>query len=287
MTEPPIICAEGIWFAYPGADWALRDVSLRIEPGEYVAIIGANGAGKTTLAKQFNGLLLPVKGQVRVQGKDTASLRPRELARSVGYVFQNPDHQIFAATTRQEIAFGPDNLGLSESAVLERVSDSLARFALEEAADIPPALLSYPLRRKVALAAVYAMRPAALILDEPTGGLDRDSVGDVMGAVADLHRDGHAIVLITHDMKLVARETQRVVLIHDGGISLDASPAEAFSHTGRLPTRETVPAQITRMSQSLAQYGMTAPALTVEEFVSGYLSAVSPGDQDGGGMFRC
>jgi energy-coupling factor transport system ATP-binding protein len=287
MAEPAIVSVEGVWFAYPGADWTLRDVSVRVEPGEYVAIIGANGAGKTTLAKQLNGLLLPDKGQVRVQGQDTASLRPGDLARAVGYVFQNPDHQIFAATTREEVAFGPGNLGLTDPEVLDRVGDALARFGLDEAADAPPAVLGFPLRRKVALAAVYAMRPRVLILDEPTGGLDRDSVREVMEAVADLHREGHSIVLITHDMRLVASQTERVVLLQDGRIALDTSPARAFAPSGGLGDGDAAMPQITRLSHSLARFGVGAPALNVQEFVSACAAALSPGRHDPDGTGRC
>ncbi|MBC8449301.1 MAG: ATP-binding cassette domain-containing protein [Chloroflexi bacterium] len=270
MTEQPLIAAEDVWFAYPNAGWVLRDVSLHIAGGEYVAIVGRNGAGKTTLAKLCNGLLLPTRGRVRVLGQDTASLRPRQLAGAVGYVFQNPDHQIFAATTREEIAFGPHNLGLSEADVRARTDDALARFGLQEVADTPPAMLGFALRRKVALAAVYAMRPRALILDEPTGGLDRDSVGEVMRAVAGLHAEGHSIILITHDMALVAGQAQRVVLLQEGQIVLDATPRETFAQGERLRAAGLVPPQITRLAQRLAPHGLPADLLTVEEFASAY-----------------
>jgi len=274
MTKQPIIAAEGVWFTYLDGDWVLRDVNLRIEAGEYVAIIGPNGAGKTTLAKQFNGLLLPTRGQVRVQGRETASLRPRELARAVGYAFQNPDHQIFAATTREEIAFGPRNLGLSEAEVRARADDALARFGLNDVADAPPALLSFGLRRKVALAAVYAMRPQALILDEPTGGLDRASIREVMNVVADLHAEGHTVILITHDMELVAEQAERVILLHAGQVLLDTTPREAFVQSERLRAAGLTPPQITRLAQRLAPHDFPADLLTVEEFVAAYVGKV-------------
>lgn len=271
MAEQPLIEAEGMWFAYPGADWTLRDVSLRLAGGEYVAIIGRNGAGKTTLAKLCNGLLRPTRGRVCVLGQDTVSLCPCELASAVGYVFQNPDHQIFAATTREEIAFGPRNLGLGEAEVRARIEEALARFGLQEVADAPPALLSFALRRKVALAAVYAMRPRALILDEPTGGLDRDSVHEVMGAVASLHAEGHTIILITHDMALVAGQVRRVILLHEGRIVLDAPPRQTFAQSERLRAAGLTPPQITRLAQRLAPYGLPADLLTVDEFVAAYV----------------
>jgi energy-coupling factor transport system ATP-binding protein len=148
---------------------------------------------------------------------------------------------------------------------------------LQELAEVPPAVLGFPLRRKVALAAVYAMRPQALILDEPTGGLDRDSVGEVMGAIADLHAAGHSIILITHDMELVAREAERVVLLQDGRIVLDAEPREAFALVARLGIGELVPPQISRLSRSLATYGLHTPTLTVGEFVLSYARVLAAG----------
>jgi len=271
MTESPIITAEGVWFAYTDGEWALQDVSLRIEPGEYVAIIGPNGAGKTTLAKQFNGLLLPTRGRVRVLGRETANLGPEKLAHIVGYVFQNPDHQIFAPSTREEIAFGPRNLGLSDTEVRARADEALARFGLSDMADVPPAVLSFGLRRKVALAAVYAMRPQVLILDEPTGGLDRDSVREVMGLVAKLHAEGHTIILITHDMELVAEQAERVILLHGGRVLLDAGTREALTQGERLESVGLMPPQITRLAQGLALYGLPADVLTVREFVAAYV----------------
>ena len=284
MAEHPIIAADEVWFAYPEAGWALRDVSLRIRAGEYVAIIGSNGAGKTTLAKQFNGLLLPTRGQVRVLGQETSSLRPRQLASAVGYVFQNPDHQIFAATTWEEIAFGPRNLGLSEPDVCARIDDALARFGLKKMADAPPAVLGFALRRKVALAAVYAMRPQALILDEPTGGLDWDSVSEVRSAVAGLHAEGHTIILITHDIALVAEEAERVIFLQAGQVLLDGSPREAFGRGEPLRAAGLVPPQITRLAQRLAPSGLPADVLTVEEFVRAYAGVHSTHGQGGGGV---
>jgi len=280
MTQQPIIAAEGVWFAYLDGNWVLQDVNLRIKAGEYVALIGPNGAGKTTLAKQFNGLLWPTRGQVRVLGQETTNLRPQELARTVGYVFQNPDHQIFAATTREEIGFGPRNLGLDGAEVRARTDDALARFGLEDVAEAPPALLSFGLRRKVALAAVYAMRPQVLILDEPTGGLDWVTVREVMGTVAELHAEGHTIILITHDMELVAEQADRVILLHAGRVLLDARPREAFAQSEQLRAAGLTPPQITRLAQRLHPFGFPADLLHVGEFVHAYVQLYG---HEGGG----
>jgi len=281
MAEQPLIAAEGLWFAYPEADWALTDVSLSIYPGEYVALVGPNGAGKTTLAKQLSGLALPGRGSVWIQGRDTASLQPRDMASTVGYVFQNPDHQIFAATTREEIAFGPHNLGLGEAEVLSRVEGALTRFRLGSVASEPPATLSFPVRRQVALASVYAMRPQVLILDEPTGGLGWDSIGEVLAAVADLRAEGHTIILITHDMGLVADLADRVVVMQAGSICFDGTPREAFAAAQRLQLTGLVPTRIHRLAHRLAANGFTSLPLTVEHFVEAFCSALSAPGSDG------
>ena len=278
VAEHPVVAAEGVWFAYPEADWALIDVSLSIYPGEYVALVGPNGAGKTTLAKQLSGLALPKRGGVWIQGRDTATLKPRDLAGAVGYVFQNPDHQIFAAATREEIGFGPRNLGLGEAEVLSRVEGALARFRLNSVAGEPPATLSFPVRRQVALASVYAMRPQVLILDEPTGGLGWDSIGEVVEAVADLRAEGHTILLITHDMGLVAGLADRVVVMESGSICFDGTPLEAFAAAERLQVSGLVPPRIHRLARGLAAHGFTSLPLTVERFVEAFCRVLaSPG----------
>ena len=275
MADQLIVSAEAVWFAYSGTDWAVRDAHLSIRAGEYVAIIGPNGAGKTTLAKQLNGLLLPSRGRVLVQGQDTRSLGPHDLAKAVGYVFQNPDHQLFAATTQDEIAFGPSNLGLCSADVDARVADTLSRFDLGHLADTPPAMLSFPLRRQVALASVYAMRPRALILDEPTGGLDRDSTEEVLRAIGELRSDGHCIILITHDMQLVAKQADRVILMKGGSVAADVTPRDAFAGAERLRSARVEPPQIARLAHRLSSACLRSHPLSVEEFVDEYARVLS------------
>ncbi|MDH4137245.1 MAG: energy-coupling factor ABC transporter ATP-binding protein, partial [Anaerolineae bacterium] len=181
-AQNSVIVVQDLWYSYSDGVTALRGIDLEIEDGDYVAVIGQNGSGKTTLVKHFNGLSKPTRGRVLVKLetrnskletlRDTAGLTVGQLAQTVGYVFQNPDHQIFCDTTREELAFGPRNLDLPEAEVRSRVEEALSRFDLEEYADRPPAMLGYGLRRKIGVAAVYSMRPRIFILDEPTTGLD-------------------------------------------------------------------------------------------------------------------
>ena len=211
-----ILAVVDLSFAYAGRPPALSHVDLRIEPGEILALVGQNGAGKTTLAKHFNGLLRPSSGSVWVGGRDASELSIGELAQHVGFVFQNPDHQIFAGTIREEIAFGPRNLGLTEAQVSARVVEVIEAFELGPHASLPPATLGYGLRRKVALASVFAMHPQALVLDEPTTGLDRKSVTELMMRLERFARDGGTAVVITHDVRLVADHIPMCAVLQAG-----------------------------------------------------------------------
>ena len=269
MTEV-LVRVEGVSFAYGSAPPALSDVSLTIETGEFLALIGRNGSGKTTLAKHLNGLLKPSSGRVLVGEVDTADVPVGELARQVGYVFQNPDHQLFLPTVRQEVAYGPARLGLEGAQLEERIGETLARFDLESVADRHPAVLGRGLRRLTALAAIYAMRPQVLVLDEPTGGLDRRFAGRLMDLLRGLAAGGNAIVLISHDMRLVAGHAQRVLLVREGWLVADASPAEIFDQPELLATSGVQPPQVARLASELRHYGMPDGVCTVERFVESW-----------------
>ncbi len=273
MTDP-VIRVEGVSFSYGIAEGqpveALRDVSLTISPGELVALIGRNGSGKTTLAKQLNGLLKPTAGRVLVDSLDTATVTVGDLARRVGYVFQNPDHQLFLPTVREEITYGPARLGLDGSALAARVTETLDRFDLEAVAGRHPAVLGRGLRRLTALAAIDAMRPRVLVLDEPTGGLDRRFTGRLMELMHDLTDSGVAIVLITHDMRLVAASANRVVLMRDGQIAADTDPADLFDQPELLEGSRVHPPQVVELARLLRPQGMPAGICTVDQFVEAW-----------------
>lgn len=265
------IRVENLWFQYTAEIVALQGIDLEIPRGAFVAVLGQNGSGKTTLVKHFNGLLKPTKGRVLVNGQDTSKSSIGRLARSVGYVFQNPDHQLFSATVREEIEFGPRNLGLAPGEVARRADETMAHFDLAEHAAEPPALLSFGLRRKVSIAAVCSMRPEILILDEPTTGLDWQSTLDMMQLVQDLHRAGHTILLVTHDMKVAAEFTELTLVLRDGQVLLLDDTRSAFRQIEILRQTQIEPPQITALANRMRPLGMPEGVLTVEEYFQAYV----------------
>lgn len=227
----PVVVIENLHFAYEPSRPVLHNIHLAIRAGEYVALTGDNGAGKTTLAKHLIGLLRPASGRVRIFGQDTVNRPIGQLARLVGFAFQNPEVQIFSPTVREEVAFGPRNLGMDAPTVRQVVKEALRTFGLEELAQYPPAALSFSTRRMVALASIAAMDTPILVLDEPTVGLDAEGQTRVAEWLAARHRAGATIILITHDMELAARHAQRIVVLDRGHIIADGAPREVFSQT--------------------------------------------------------
>jgi energy-coupling factor transport system ATP-binding protein len=268
--QDPCVVTEELWYQYSDEIVALKGISLAIPRGTFMAILGQNGSGKTTLVKHFNGLLKPTAGRVLVDGQDTSQRSIGQLASRVGYVFQNPDHQIFCATTREELAFGPQNLGLAREAVEQRTDEALQLFGLEKHAEEPPALLSFGLRRKISLAAVYTMRPQILILDEPTTGLDWQSTLDLVRLLQDLHGRGHTILMVTHDMKVAAAFTQQTLVLRDGQVLLYGDTRSVLCQTETLRQTQIEPPQIMKLANRLRPQGMPAGILTVQECFDAY-----------------
>jgi len=249
----------------PGGPEVLRGVNVRIEVGEFIALIGQNGAGKTTLAKHFNGLLKPSSGTVRVLGRDTRTAPVADLARSVGYVYQNPDHQIFAQRVRAEAAFGPRNLGLSQAEVDRRVDEALVLVGLQDLADEFAFSLGRGQRQKLAVASVLGMEPPILVVDEPTTGLDQAGARGILDLLSRWNADGRTIVTITHDMTLVAERVPRTIVVNDGRILADGPTRQVLSDTALLRTAYLRPPQATRIAQRLSDLGVAGDTLTVTE----------------------
>jgi energy-coupling factor transport system ATP-binding protein len=204
-------------------------VDLAIAAGEGVAIVGQNGSGKSTLVRHLNGLLRPTEGRVLVGGADAAGRRVAHLAATVGLAFQDPDRQIFARTVRTEVSFGPRNLGRRGADLDRAVAAALDATGLAGDADANPYDLGYSRRKLLALASVLAMETPVIVLDEPTTGQDGRGVDRVRRIVADLAAAGRTVIAISHDMRFVAETFERVVVMRDGRIVLDGSPAEAFA----------------------------------------------------------
>ena len=266
-----ILEVAGLWFWYDDEDApVLRGLDLVVQRGEFLALVGANGSGKTTLTKHFNGLLRPRRGRVRVNGQDAASRSVGELARHVGYLFQNPEQQIFSPTVREELAFGPQNLGLSSAEVEAQVDDALDRFRLSDVAGSPPAVLSYGLRRRVTLASLAAMDPPVLVLDEPTVGLDARGLDETFDWLAELHTKGRTIVLVTHDMSLAAEYADRVVAMHKGQIIASAPPAELFLQHELLSQTSLAAPPVLALALALVPSGLKGDSLTAESFCDEY-----------------
>lgn len=257
------IAAEHVSFRYPGRPDALIDVSLDVLEGQFLALVGQNGSGKTTLAKHFNGLLRPASGRVSVQGADIARRDTADLASVIGYCYQNPDHQIFAPTVYEEIEFGPRNLGVAEEEVVLRTGRLLDLVRLRAEADRYPFSLGRGQRQKLAVASVLAMEPRIVIVDEPTTGLDWQGGEAMMELMAELHRDGRTIVIITHDMNIVAEYAERAVVMANGRIVADGAPAEVFVEESALGQAFLRPPQAFRIARQRPD--LFGGALTVDQ----------------------
>jgi energy-coupling factor transport system ATP-binding protein len=223
------IAIEGLVHRYPAGIEAVRGVTLAIEPGEAVAILGQNGSGKTTLVKHLNGLLRPAEGRVTLDGEPTDGRSVAELARTVGFVFQNPDDQLFERSVEREVAFGPRNLGLPATVIASQVASSLAAVGLDGQRATNPYDLDLSRRKLVALAGVLAMDPAVLVLDEPTTGQDADGVARVGAVIEAFRAAGRSVVTITHDMEFAATHFTRIVVMRAGEVVADGSPADIFA----------------------------------------------------------
>ncbi|MYA78592.1 MAG: energy-coupling factor ABC transporter ATP-binding protein, partial [Gemmatimonadetes bacterium] len=229
-SRQSVVHIENLVFRYGEAPPAVDGVSLDIAAGEFVALVGQNGCGKTTLAKHLNGLHVPTEGEVRVLGESTTDWTLPELGRSVGYVFQNPDHQIFANTVRDEVAFGARNYGLSEEEVAEKVDAALAETGLSGRDLEDPFNLTRGERQQLAVASVLATDPGILVLDEPTTGLDYHGQVAILNLVRRLNESGRTVVMITHSMWVVAEYADRCVIMSGGRVVQDGDVRTCFSN---------------------------------------------------------
>ena len=263
--EEAVIDVEGLWYAYPGtSEPVLKNVSLRINHKDFIAIIGQNGSGKTTLVKHFNGLLRPTQGIVRIFGLDITRTAVWQLAQKVGYIFQNPDLQIFSSSVRDEIAFGLKALRIPIGSKVEEVS---AKLSIQDTLALHPMELDRGRRQRVAIASVLVLNPEVLVVDEPTTGQDPRTASQIMGIARKLNEEGKTIVVITHNMGLAAKYANRVIVLQEGEILVDTSTREAFSTRSVLEKASLKPPQITVLAQELQSYGVPPDIMCVEEMV--------------------
>jgi energy-coupling factor transport system ATP-binding protein len=269
-TTAPDLRIMDLWFRYGEGEPVLRGIDLSVARGEFVALLGANGSGKTTLSKHLNGLLRPLRGEVWVGGRLAAGRSVGELARYVGYLFQHPEQQIFGSTVRDEVAFGPRNLGLSADKVEARLAAVLDRFNLTAVAEQPPAILGYGARRRVTLASLAALDPQVLVLDEPTVGLDAGGLRETFTWLGEMHAAGRTVLLVTHDMEVAARYAQRVIVLRDGEVWADGVPGDLFRQAALLSEASLALPPVMALARALQAEGMPPEVITVDGFVRAY-----------------
>lgn len=267
MTEVVIELTD-VEHNYGGATPALAGVNLVIHRGEFVAVIGKNGSGKTTLAKHFNGLLRPTHpaGRVRVRTRDGGLINPRrfklhQLAPAVGYVFQNPDRQIFHDTCREELEFGPANLGVDRETSARRVSETLALVGLADREEDNPVQLSRGQRQRLAIASILVMESDTVVIDEPTTGQDPDEARLILECLARYQSAGHTVVIISHDMALVAEYATRIIAMRQGRVLADGTPRDVFAQQEVLRGTNIRPPQAAVLAAELRLPG----AITVDD----------------------
>jgi len=260
-----VIEAENVHYSYPSKVEALKGVSITIKDGEFVAIMGQNGAGKSTFVKHFNGLLKPSVGSVRIDGKETTKSSVAALARNVGFVFQNPDHQLFSETVEEEISFALKNFGLEAEIIEKRIDWALNLLSLTQYRKTSPFLLSGGERKRVALASVLAWDPQTLILDEPTIGQDHEQKEKLRQFIMQLQTQKKTVVIVTHDVEFVAECNPRVVLMKEGKIVADGEGKEILTDPALLELSSIVLPQIAQVFTKLSDLGLPKDIIDIYE----------------------
>lgn len=277
---------QALWGNDPNSPWALRDVSLTVRRGEFLGLAGHTGSGKSTLVQHLNGLIRPQEGSVCALGLDLSSKKGAAAVKAkVGVVFQYPERQLFAETVAQDVAFGPRNLGLPQDEVVRRVATSLARVGLDLAAigDKSPFELSGGQQRRVAFAGVLAMEPEVLVLDEPMAGLDPAARRDFLELIDRLHREGLTVVMVSHSMDDLANCCDRIVVMNEGAVFADGTPAQVFAHANELKSIGLGVPAAQRMALSLVQAGvpLRCDKLYTVESLADELAGILLGCADG------
>jgi energy-coupling factor transporter ATP-binding protein EcfA2 len=273
----PILTVRNLRFTYPTGAEALRGVDLDIYDNEFIAVLGQNGSGKTTLVKHFNGLLKPTEGDIEVFGRNTRVTPTYELIEDVGYVFQNPDQQLFSKEVYEEIAFGLKNIGLSKEDIDARIMKVAGQMGIEHLLHERPYSLSKGDRQRVVISCILALDPKIIIVDEPTTGQDPKKRREIMDLMKEFHKGGKTIIVITHDMSLAAEYAERCVIMSDGKILLQGTPREVFVQADSLTKTHLNPPSMTQLFLRLSEtYDVPPDILTVDEAVE-YFTRVHQG----------
>ncbi|NWG11688.1 ABC transporter ATP-binding protein [Candidatus Bathyarchaeota archaeon] len=260
-----MIEVQDVYFTYPSGVEALKGIQLTIQNGEFVAVMGQNGAGKTTLVKHFNGLLKPSKGKVLIDGVETTKVSVASLARNVGFVFQNPDHQLFSETVEDEIAFALKNFGFKDTIVKRRITWALNLLGLAQYRKTSPFMLSGGERKRVALASVLAWNPKILILDEPTIGQDYQQKEKLRQFILQMKAQRKTVIIVTHDVEFVAECNPRVLLMREGKVTIDGEARKVLTNPEVLTQASIVPPQIAQIFLQLSDFGLPKNIIDVYE----------------------
>jgi len=267
-TDGPVVSVDNVTYAYSkGAVVALDGVSLTVPRGQIVGVVGQNGSGKTTLTKLLNGLLKPTSGTIIVNGMSTADNPVQKMAAHVGYVFQNPNHQLFATTVEEELRFGPRNLGVTGDELDERVTEAVEFFGLQDVLTLHPYRISFPLRKLVGIASIFTMRPRVFILDEPTTGQDHRTTGVINKLIHRLGERGDTVLCVSHDMPLLADVAERLIVMWNAKLISDDTPRNVFADRALMSQTHLAPPQITELSLRIASRAGRPAALSVDELV--------------------
>ena len=264
-----VLTATNLVHTYKGGVTALKGVNLSVYENEIVSIVGQNGSGKTTLVRHFNGLLRPTSGSVSLFGQPTQKQTVSQMSRTVGYVFQNPNHQIFCSTVREELSVAPKNFKTPQAEYEEAIEEVVRLMQIQSILDVNPLTLDYTTKKIVTIASVLVFHPKVLILDEPTGGLDE--AGRIMlSSITQLvHEAGHTVVMISHDMDYVAEHSGRIVVMAGGEIIGDGLPQEIFCQREIMERAQIEPPQISQLDAWLDPNSGSS-TLSVERFVEKY-----------------
>lgn len=266
-ATPPAVVVDNLTYRYPNGHLALKGVSLEITQGRTTAVIGKNGTGKTTLAKHLNSLLKPTSGSVTVMGIDASKRTTSEMAGSVGYVFQNPEDQLFEASVFEEVAFGPRNLGMTKAQIKQSVNEALSLVDLLPHVSTHPYNLTYGQRKMLCIASVLAMEPQIVVLDEPNAGQDFLGLNRLGKILEELNRKNKTVIIISHDIEFVASHTNEAIVMHDGRVTANDATRVVLSNSSVLATSALRPPQVTRLAIRLSKHGIKNDAMTPEELV--------------------